>query len=248
METNIQIFRNEVFGEIRTMTNERGETFFVGKDVARALGYNQADKAILRHVDDDDRTKHTVVDSRGRVQLTYIINESGLYSLILSSKLEQARAFKRWVTSEVLPQIRRTGGYIPTKDAVTGRVLTDEEIVARAHAIIGRTLAMKNAPNETCVTATEVAAAWGINVIQLNGLLQAVGIIERRGGRWHLHESLAGQGLAEDRHFFCYSLKGRPRATSYLVWTPEGVAFLERRVRWLADSLLAPTLQLNFVF
>ena len=108
-----QFFSHEVFGEIRTMTNEKGETFFVGKDVARALGYNQADKAILRHVDDDDRTKHTVVDSRGRVQLTYIINESGLNSLILSSKLEQARAFKRWVTSEVLPQIRRTGGLHP---------------------------------------------------------------------------------------------------------------------------------------
>ena len=126
METNIQFFSHEVFGEIRTMTNEKGETFFVGKDVARALGYNQADKAILRHVDDDDRTKHTVVDSRGRVQLTYIINESGLNSLILSSKLEQARAFKALGDIGGAAADTSHGGYIPTKDTVTGRVLTYE--------------------------------------------------------------------------------------------------------------------------
>ena len=79
--------------------------------MAEALGYNQTDKAITRHVDEDDRTKHTVVNSKGRLQPTFIINESGLYSLILSSKLEQAKAFKRWVTSEVLPAIRKTGRY-----------------------------------------------------------------------------------------------------------------------------------------
>ena len=102
----LQIFSHDRFGQIRTMTNERGETFFVGKDVAKALGYNQADKAINRHVDEDNRMKRTVIDKWGRKQQAFFINESGLYSLILSSKLEQARAFKRWVTSEVAPQIR----------------------------------------------------------------------------------------------------------------------------------------------
>lgn len=244
--SGILVFSSEAFGSVRTLTNEQGETFFVGKDVARALGYSKSRNALAAHVEAEDKKVALIQGPLGGAQKMTVINESGLYALILSSQLPSARAFKRWVTQEVLPQIRRTGGYIPTKDARTGRALSDEEIVSRAHEIIGRTLAMRNAANENCVTATEVATAWGITAVQLNGLLQAVGIIERRGGRWHLVASLEGQGLAEDRHFFCYSLRGLPRATSYLVWTPEGVRFLEKRVRWLADAL--PTgqpLQLN---
>ena len=75
----------------------------MGKDVAKALGYDQASKAILRHVDEDDCTKHTLIDSLGRSQVAIFINESGLYALVLSSKLPQAKVFKHWVTSEALP-------------------------------------------------------------------------------------------------------------------------------------------------
>ena len=107
-----------MFGTIRTMTDEKGETFFVGKDVAAALGYSNTRKALLDHVDSEDKADGvTIRDAIGREQNAVIINESGLYSLILSSHLPQAKAFKRWVTSEVLPQIRKTGGYIPTRDA-----------------------------------------------------------------------------------------------------------------------------------
>ena len=113
-KTNIQIFTSEVFGEIRTC-QVNNQIMFVGKDVATALGYTDPQKALKMHVDNDDKlTRQIVVSGQGR--RTYIINESGLYSLILSSKLPQAKAFKRWVTAEVLPQIRKTGGYIPTKD------------------------------------------------------------------------------------------------------------------------------------
>ena len=88
---------------------------FVGKDVATALGYANTRKAVLDHVDKEDREDGvTIRDAIGRDQKATFINESGLYSLILSSKLPQAKAFKRWVTAEVLPQIRQTGGYIPT--------------------------------------------------------------------------------------------------------------------------------------
>ena len=244
MGKEIITFNHEQFGSLRAMLNNDGEALFMGTDVARRLGYKNPQKALRDHVDEDDKLTERIVLSGQRRELIFI-NESGLYALILSSKLPSAKAFKRWVTSEVLPQIRLTGGYIPTRNARTGERLTDEEIVKRAHVIIGRTLALKNAANERCVTATEVATAWGINVLQLNGLLQAVGIIERRGGRWHLAQSLEGQGLAEDRYYFSYSLKGRPMSTSYLVWTPEGVQFLERRVRWLADALPTEPLQLN---
>lgn len=107
---------NEIFvfhgQEVRTVTINN-EPWFVGKDVAQILGYTEPHKAIARHVDSDDGMKHPLTDSLGRIQETIIINESGLYSLILSSKLPQAKEFKRWVTSEVLPQIRHQGAYVP---------------------------------------------------------------------------------------------------------------------------------------
>lgn len=89
-----------------------GEPWFVGKDVAKILGYAKPLNAIATHVDEDDSLKQGLTDSLGRIQETILINESGLYSLILSSKLPSAKKFKRWVTSEVLPIIRKTGGYV----------------------------------------------------------------------------------------------------------------------------------------
>ena len=106
----LQIFSNEEFGEIRTV-QLNNETYFVGKDVAEALRYNEPHKAIQRHVEEDDRTKHPVTDSSGRDQEAWIITESGLYALIFGSKLESAKRFKHWVTSEVLPSIRKHGVY-----------------------------------------------------------------------------------------------------------------------------------------
>ncbi len=112
----VQKFIHPQFGEIRTMTMPDGQVGFVGKEVAEVLGYSKPLNAIAMHVDKDDSLKWGLTDSLGRTQQTILINESGLYSLILSSKLPQAREFKHWVTSEVLPQIRRTGGYIPVKE------------------------------------------------------------------------------------------------------------------------------------
>lgn len=105
----IKIFKNPQFGAIRT-TEKDGEPWFVGKDVAEALGYERADNAIRKHVDEEDKLMHQISASGQKRNMT-IINESGLYSLILSSKLPSAKQFKHWVTSEVLPSIRKTGGY-----------------------------------------------------------------------------------------------------------------------------------------
>ncbi len=105
----IQIFKNEEFGDIRTVTID-GEPWFVGKDVAEVLGYSNNRKALADHVDEDDKGV-TKCDTPGGMQDLTIINESGLYSLILSSKLPNAKKFKHWVTSEVLPSIRKTGQY-----------------------------------------------------------------------------------------------------------------------------------------
>lgn len=106
----LRIFNNEEFGKIRTVTIN-DEPYFVGKDVAEALGYERATKAILDHVDVDDKDEVPIRDSIGRMQKTPVINESGLYTLIFGSKLESAKRFKHWVTSEVLPALRKTGTY-----------------------------------------------------------------------------------------------------------------------------------------
>ena len=100
----------QIANAIRTMSNEQGEVMFCAKDVCDALGYKRSRDAIDQHVEKDDAVKHRLIDSLGRKQLTFFINESGLYSLILSSKLESAKRFKHWVTSEVLPAIRKQSG------------------------------------------------------------------------------------------------------------------------------------------
>lgn len=120
----IQTFENEQFGSIRTMMID-GEPWFVGKDVASILGYGRATKATLDHVDSEDRDAVPIQDSIGRMQRTPIINESGLYSLFLSSKLPSAKDFKRWVTKEVLPSIRKHGAYFT--DDTLGRVIHGDE-------------------------------------------------------------------------------------------------------------------------
>ena len=118
MENNLEIFKNDEFGEVRVV-EIAGAPWFVGNDVARALGYGEGKSlpnAIAKHVDDEDKGVTEIVTPGGK-QTAKIINESGLYSLILSSKLPQAKQFKHWVTSEVLPTIRKTGGYKTPKQS-----------------------------------------------------------------------------------------------------------------------------------
>ena len=109
MSNEIKIFENEEFGSVRTL-EINGEPYFVGKDVTDILGYQNGSRDINRHVDEDDREKVMIFDGNQDKE-SIIINESGLYSLILSSKLPNAKKFKRWVTSDVLPAIRKTGSY-----------------------------------------------------------------------------------------------------------------------------------------
>jgi prophage antirepressor-like protein len=118
--TDIQIFNNPDFGDIRTVEID-GEAWFVGKDVAGALGYAKPLGAVSTHVEKDDSLKRGLMDSLGREQETIFINESGLYALIFGSKLDSAKKFKKWVTSEVLPAIRKNGSYtmpISTNDKI----------------------------------------------------------------------------------------------------------------------------------
>lgn len=121
----IKIFKNEDFGEVRTIEID-GEPWFVGKDVAEVLGYQNASKALSDHVDEEDKLNNESLSSLGQ-RGGWLINESGLYSLILSSQLPSAKRFKRWITSEVIPQIRKTGAYhVPQTYAEALRALADK--------------------------------------------------------------------------------------------------------------------------
>ncbi len=114
MENKIKIFESEEFGKVRTVV-KNGDPWLVGKDVAKILEYKDTAKAIRTHVDDEDKGV-SVLDTPGGQQKIMVINESGLYSLVLSSKMPKAKEFRRWVTSNVLPTIRKTGGYVANED------------------------------------------------------------------------------------------------------------------------------------
>ena len=226
MSTEIKIFKNEMFGEVRTLTNEQGETFFVGKDVAQALGYSNTRKALQDHVDDEDKGV-TKRDTLGGIQQMVVINESGLYSLVLSSKLPQAKEFKRWITSEVLPQIRQTGGYIPTTNPRTGGVLTESEMVEAANKIVARTIARSNLPADDCFTASQVAESLDITANMLNHFLVDKGVQFWNGSRYKLKAQYADCGYAEERMFHYYALNGDKKQRPYMVWTPQGKEFIK---------------------
>ena len=140
---NLTIFESPEFGAIRTVELD-GEPWLVGKDVATALGYKNPQEAIRTHVDDEDKGVSEILTPGGK-QSVPIINESGLYSLVLSSKLPTARKFRRWVTSEVLPSIRKSGGYIAGQ-----KELSPEELMARALKV-----------------ANDVLAAWEARISEL---------------------------------------------------------------------------------
>lgn len=130
----IQIFNSPQFGEIRTATDDNNEPLFCAADVCKALGYAKPQNAVSQHVDAPDALKRGTPTQGGIQQMTFV-NESGLYSLIFGSKLESAKQFKRWVTSEVLPEIRKNGGYIRGNANET-----PEELMARALAVAKQTL------------------------------------------------------------------------------------------------------------
>lgn len=132
----LKVFENPTFGQVRTVEIDN-EPWFVGKDVAEALGYRDTSDALKKHVDADDKLTRRFADS-GQAREMYIINESGLYSLILSSKLPGAKEFKRWVTSEVIPSIRKTGAYM-TQETLEAAILNPDYLLQVVAALKAET-------------------------------------------------------------------------------------------------------------
>ena len=237
MMNTIQIFENSEFGAIRTMSNEQGEPLFCAKDVAEALGYGNSREALRKHVDRDNVTKRDTIDSLGREQLTSFINESGLYSLILGSKLESARRFKRWVTSEVLPAIRKQGGYMVARPDES-----DEVILARALQIMQVTLERRDAEiarlrpraeyadhvldSIECLTVTQIAKELSMTGRELNRILCERGIQYPQSGQYLLYAKYARRGYAQNRTCEFRTTDGDLVTRTYLVWTESGRQFI----------------------
>ena len=241
----ITIFQNQEFGAIRTIRGEQGEPLFCAKDVCDALGYKQTHKAVKRHVDEGDGMKRPTPTTSG-VQTMLYVNESGLYALILSSKLESARRFKHWVTSEVLPSIRKNGGYMIARPDES-----DEIILARALQIMQATLARRDEQiaklkpradyadhvldSVSCFTVTQIGKELGMTGHDLNVLLCQMGIQYAQSGQYLLYADYARQGLAKNRTFSREANDGTLHTRTYLVWTERGRDFIHR----LLDKRLA---------
>lgn len=236
----MQIFKNREFGTIRTISNEQGEALFCAKDVCDALGYKQTHKAVERHVDKGDGMKRPTPTASG-IQTMLYINESGLYALILSSKLESARRFKHWVTSEVLPSIRKQGGYIVARPHES-----DEVILARALQIMQATLQRRDEQiaqlkpradyadhvldSISCFTVTQIGKELNMTGHDLNRLLCEMRIQYVQSGQYLLYADYARQGLAKNRSFEYHTSEGELRTKTYLVWTERGRDFIHRLI------------------
>lgn len=245
----IKIFENKEFGKIRTV-EINSEPYFVGKDVAEALGYAEPRSTISKKVESEDRGVAEIETPSGTQRMT-IINESGLYSLILSSKLESAKRFKHWVTSEVLPSLRKNGGYIVNQEN-----MTPEQIIAAglkvANEILGKSKLQINQlkkenlvkdqligelkpkadytdiilKSKSLVTISQIAKDYGISGQEMNQILHEMKIQFKQNGQWLLYSKYQNKGYTHSETIYFRHTDGRHDVTMITKWTQKGRLFL----------------------
>lgn len=230
----LQVFKSAEFGTVRTI-ERNGEPWFVGKDVAAALGYKDPTKAARERVDEEDRGVAKIDTPSGEQEMT-VINESGLYSLVLSSKLPSAKKFKRWVTSEVLPSIRKTGAYAVPKDYPSAlRALADAEeqkmkLLAenqrQAQAIADfepiRQYVDEILESPSAMATSQVAADYNLSAKALNKILFDAGIQHSVNGQWILYKRHMGKGYTRSRTIPIVRSDGSRDAKILTQWTQKG--------------------------
>lgn len=241
---NLTVFNNPDFGSIRTVT-VNNEPYFVGKDVADILGYQNGSRDINRHVDEEDRHKVMLFDGNQDKE-TIIINESGLYSLILSSKMPNARKFKRWVTSEVLPSIRKHGMYavdellnnpdfmIKTFEALkeereknkglSKEVVEQQRVISELQPKV--TYLDKILNSKSLVLTTQIAKDYGMSARRFNRLLHELGIQYKVGDQWVLYAKYQGRGYVHSRTIEFTRRDGTTDVKMQTEWTQKGRLFL----------------------
>lgn len=241
----LQIFKNEEFGEIRAIDINR-EPYFVAKDVCKTLGLKNPTMAINR-LDEDERTKLNL----GRQGETNLVNEYGLYNLILASRKKESRQFKRWVTHEVIPSIRKTGGYIVGEEN-----MSEDELILKAMNVLNikvENLKQKNKQLELdnerqnqligelkpkadytdkilsskgTVTINAIANDYGLTAIAMNKKLHELGIQYKQGDQWLLYRKYRACGYTHSKTIHFYRRDGRPDTKMNMEWTQKGRLFL----------------------
>lgn len=244
MENQLQVFDFEG-SNVRTV-NIDGNPYFVGKDVATILGYKRTADALKAHVDDEDKLTRQFTDS-GQNREMKVITESGLYSLILSSKLPSAKKFKRWVTSEVLPAIRKHGAYLTDKTAY--EITHSKEALGKLLMQAGQRLIDKDREIESLsaelevankkanyvdviidsrddITTTQVAQDYGMSDVSFNKLLKELGVQRKVNNQWILYAKYQGKGYIASRTIPITGHDGRVHTKINTTWTQKGRLFL----------------------
>ena len=248
MDNNIKVFENSEFGKVRTVILN-DEPWFIGKDVTDILGYQNGSRDINRHVDEDDRQNYqngTFESNRGMA----IINESGLYSLILSSKLPTAKKFKRWVTSEVLPSIRKHGAYM-TEDTIK-KAMAEPDFIIKLATELKKEQEQNKQLTETCsqqqqvigelkpkadyvdrilksnslVTITQIAKDYGMSGQGMNKVLHDMHIIYSCNKQWLLYSQHQAKGYTFSETVDIPREDGTTKVVMNTKWTQKGRLFL----------------------
>ena len=248
MDNKIKVFENSEFGKVRTVILN-DEPWFIGKDVTDILGYQKGSRDINRHVDEDDRQNYqngTFESNRGMA----IINESGLYSLILSSKLPTAKKFKRWVTSEVLPSIRKHGAYM-TEDTIK-KAMAEPDFIIKLATELKKEQEQNKQLTETCsqqqqvigelkpkadyvdkilksnslVTITQIAKDYGMSGQGMNKVLHDLHIIYSCNKQWLLYSQHQAKGYTFSETVDIPREDGTTKVVMNTKWTQKGRLFL----------------------
>lgn len=240
----IQVFSNAELGKVRTTVID-GEVMFVGKDVAEILGYTNTPKAIRDHVDDEDRLTERIVLS-GQNREVIFINESGIYSLILSSKMPNAKKFKRWVTAEVLPAIRKHGVYavdeVLQNPDVLIQALTELKKEREEKEKLKETVAVQNqqitemTPKagyydvvlncKDVISTTEIAKDYGWSAKKMNAYLHEKKIQFKQGKIWLLYQKYSEQGLTSTKTSVYNGSDGLSHSSIHTYWTQKERLFI----------------------
>ena len=258
----LKIFNNEEFGQIRTIIDENNEPWFVGKDIAETLGYKQTAN-MMKILDDRDyieinpqKVANTgfiqngiILEPNKNIKRMLVINESALYQAIFGSTLEKAKEFKRWVTSEVLPSIRRDGGYI-----VANENDTEEDILAKAMLIAEKRIEKlkfeskkkdqiigelkpkadyvdKILQNKSLIKVSSIAKDYGMSAYQMNKLLHELKIQYKQGDQWLLYANIQDKGYTSSETHVYPKKDGTTDVRLLTKWTQKGRIFLYEELK-----------------
>lgn len=238
----VKVFENEQFGKMRTL--EVGQdVWFATSDVCAALGIKNPSQALSR-LDDDEKMTTLILNegaASGKSQLSFV-NEPGLYSLVLGSRKKEAVEFKRWVTHDVIPSIRKTGGYIMGQEE-----MSDIELLSRAMLVAQNQIAQRDSRiaemepvvdfaqrcllAEGAVTTTSIAKNYGLSATKLNQLLKGLGVQYKVGNQWVLYSQYQDCGYTETRRTPIQKKNGEMVLVSETLWTPKGIEFIDQMLQ-----------------